>query len=831
MTHQTLPFQGSGEASAGGSGPEGFLQVFPAAAPPHWRTDDQLKDIRLEAFDLITFDVFDTLLMRRLHRPDEVFLLLGQRLLDLGLLKRGLSAEAFRLARIGAEARARETRAQAKGDREVDLEEIHAGLRGLVKDGVASAALEAALEGELVLVNPVVRSLLDEARAAGKATLLLSDMYLGSARITALLWAAGLDPGACGELLVSSDLKVTKRDGGLFKLVLDRPGAPPPDRILHIGDNPVADGTSPAALGIGTRLYTAITGPAQDLFSREELHAPGVAPELASLRRVLWNQAPGTDPRHRFWHRFGCTVLGPLLDGYAHWIVSTCQAEGISRVVALMRDGHTLGPLLQRAAGARGVALDVVPGWLSRRSVLFGTQPEPSDQSLSAIFQVDTFTVRELFSCLAGVTAPPEVAAWMDLRLAQCAYVRTEDGRDARAHLVALLLSRPFRSSLEAFFSAQRDLLLDYLAQLAGGQTRIAFVDIGFSGTIGRAVHDTLARQGSALEIVHLFGLGHLALGRHLDSGMDARCFAGGYGKDWDLLQRLLRSSVFLEELILGNHGSAKGYARDAQGRSRALRCPPELPMDELQDKAWCQEGIAQWQRAKFEAEGGRQEGSPSPTSLLRLLLRSVALPTAEEALRLGELTHDYGFGGGVRQRLCPESAAALLEAWGPSRFLACTASNFYTCGVPWPEGTVTRAHPLLLLERALRHGDGENGLSNEYLAPALRIFEEQPGPCLIYGASNLGQQALRLLRLLDVPVAGFLDRNPALWGTDLGGVRVHSPESAQALDFQAVMIGSILYAKSIVHDIRSGILGVRPGLALYSPFPDAAGRLEPWDS
>jgi len=806
-----------------------FLTTFPAAEPPHWRNDELLHDLDPGRYDLITLDVFDTLLLRRCRRPDEVFLRLGQRLIEQGLLREGLSSEAFRMARIDAEAAARARRQRTHGDPEVDLAEIHSGLSGLVRDVDASAALEFAVENEMVLANPVLRSCLESARAAGKPVRLLSDMYLGSARILALLKTAGIGPDSYDELLVSSDLKVAKHDGSLFRLLLDRPGTPAPGRILHIGDHPVADGSVPAALGIHTLLYSAITGPEADLFANEQVHSPGLLPEIASLRRALWRQLPSAEPRRRFWHRFGCCVLGPLLGAYADWVVTTCRQSGIQRVVALMRDGHTLMPLIQRAAQARGVDLQVVPGWLSRRSVFFGAQPAPTAQSLGAWFELDSITIGGLFALLGLAEVPSGLRPWTELYLCQCACQRTEDGRDVRALLLAHLTSAGILERVESFIGQQRELLMDYLDQLAGGARQVAFVDIGYSGTIGRAIHDALGWRGAGPGITHLFGIGHLSLGRHLAAGMDVRCYAGGFGQDWGIIQRTLRSSAFLEELLLGNHGSAIGYERQADGTVAAVCAPPDLPLAELQCKSWCQEGMAQWQAARVQADRCGPPVGPAPAGLLKLLLRSVELPTAEEARFIGEITHDYGSGGGSRRRLCPDEAAAMLAGSGPRLFLEQTASTYYLCGVPWPEGTVTRAEPYFLMERALRHGDGENGLSNEFLAPALRLFEEKPGPCLIYGASQQGRQAARLLRLLGVPMAGFLDRNPALWGTDLGGVRVHSPEEARTLAFEAVLIGSILYAASIAHDIHSGILGNRPGLQVYSPFPASVRRLERW--
>ena len=129
----------------------------------------------------------------------------------------------------------------------------------------------------------------------------------------------------------------------------------------------------------------------------------------------------------------------------------------------------------------------------------------------------------------------------------------------------------------------------------------------------------------------------------------------------------------------------------------------------------------------------------------------------------------------------------------------------------------VCRENPHFLVYRALRKNDNGYGSSNDFLYVALRVLEEKPGRCLIYGASELGRQANRLFRLLGIPVAGFVDRNPTLWGKIFDNAVVFSPAEAGSLEFDAVVIGSTLFAASIAKDIRNGVIGHKPELKLYS--------------
>ena len=69
---------------------------------------------RLAHFDVVSFDVFDTLLLRDVDRPEEVFSFVGAK----------LGYPDFRRLRVEAERRAREKKSRAPGAGEVTLSEI-----------------------------------------------------------------------------------------------------------------------------------------------------------------------------------------------------------------------------------------------------------------------------------------------------------------------------------------------------------------------------------------------------------------------------------------------------------------------------------------------------------------------------------------------------------------------------------------------------------------------------------------------------------------------------------------------------------------------------------
>ena len=186
---------------------------------------------RLAPFPAVTFDVFDTLLLRPLARPQDLFLLLEEALGVPGLAR----------MRRQAEEEARERKARAGLPREVTLGEIWAVLQEETGvDAGEGMARERDLEARCCQGDPYFTQRSTVLRRQGKTLGLLSDMYLEQATVQGLVEQAGF--GAFDFCLVSGEEGVSKGEGGLYRLAREklalfppptwgttpRPTAPPP---------------------------------------------------------------------------------------------------------------------------------------------------------------------------------------------------------------------------------------------------------------------------------------------------------------------------------------------------------------------------------------------------------------------------------------------------------------------------------------------------------------------------------------------------------------------------------------------------------------------------
>lgn len=165
---------------------------------------------------VVTFDVFDTLLWRRVLFPSDVFALLphGRARAWRGTVEAWVTAACRRLLR-----------------REPRLEDIYRFYR-------FDPAEELALEARLVRASPWCLELVRALLARGVTVAAVSDMYLSAAQVAHLLQAAGYPPL---RVFVSSEVNASKHAGGRLFPHVGQCLHTDPTRWMHVGDNRHAD--------------------------------------------------------------------------------------------------------------------------------------------------------------------------------------------------------------------------------------------------------------------------------------------------------------------------------------------------------------------------------------------------------------------------------------------------------------------------------------------------------------------------------------------------------------------------------------------------------------
>lgn len=282
-----------------------------------------LKD-KLEKYDIVSFDVFDTLILRKFVCPEDVFYLVQQK----------LEYPNFRKIRIEAEHIARRTRLEKYGDIEVSHEEIWEileGLTGINKE--VGMKLEWEAEIESCYANPYFLSLIDTLGKCNKPLVVCSDMYWGKEKIRELLMNCGYPNFA--EYFVSSDYRSSKNNGKLYEQIKNKYGYE--KSYIHIGDDEYADVTIANKRGIEGLLYHNV-----QKFGTK-FRACDMSPLMYSIYSGIVNGTICNGLEEKtLQYELGYIYGGILVTGYCQFIHRYVMEQQVDKILFLARDGEII---------------------------------------------------------------------------------------------------------------------------------------------------------------------------------------------------------------------------------------------------------------------------------------------------------------------------------------------------------------------------------------------------------------------------------------------------------------------------------------------------------
>ena len=87
--------------------------------------ENTIGKIKDNSIQLLSIDIFDTLLFRLVDQPKQIFSKIGKKAIQSNLLHNSIAVEEFTLLRIKAEQTSRKNSFKEKGHSEVTLEQIY----------------------------------------------------------------------------------------------------------------------------------------------------------------------------------------------------------------------------------------------------------------------------------------------------------------------------------------------------------------------------------------------------------------------------------------------------------------------------------------------------------------------------------------------------------------------------------------------------------------------------------------------------------------------------------------------------------------------------------
>lgn len=247
-------------------------------------------------YDVISFDVFDTLIIRDLSKPSDLFLY------EYGFMGKCLRIFAEMLAR------------KKKHNGEVTLDDIYKYLPFDIKR-------ELDFEKKICRANPLLFDFYNRIKDS-KKIVAISDMYLSSETISAILKDAGYD---IDIIYVSCDKGCNKETGKLFDKFIEDNNVNK-SKIIHIGDSLKSDYEGAKKAGIDSFLIEKH----KNNLSYRKINKKNY--ELNSFINHGLNDIE--DPIEKI----GYEVVGPIILGFCQWVHDRYLYYGFDKMFFLARD-------------------------------------------------------------------------------------------------------------------------------------------------------------------------------------------------------------------------------------------------------------------------------------------------------------------------------------------------------------------------------------------------------------------------------------------------------------------------------------------------------------
>ncbi len=360
---------------------------------PHSLAAGLIAELERTGVQTVSFDVFDTLIHRRVH-PDAVIWSTA-RWLKISLEALGHSTVVDPLeARNRAYAQLIGKKAELGLDMDVCLDElvlpwvdecVGKEFEGNVSLAEQLAVIECEYEQKSTFCNFEILNLVKKLKDRGIRLIYTSDMYLGAKYIDRILDDCGYK-GLFEAGYVSGDFALLKRTGRLFDAVLKIERLQP-NSLFHIGDNHISDGERPAERGIAAFIcdYKKMVHRQRRMeydYQRMKVDSKWMGVVSAQYSEAALAEIGAPE------EAYGRRVLGPIFMSFVHRIAERCKEEGIKHVYFVAREGYLLKQLFEKIA-----------------PIVFGTTLEQPKTHYLAISRLTTFLASMKNFSLREITA------------------------------------------------------------------------------------------------------------------------------------------------------------------------------------------------------------------------------------------------------------------------------------------------------------------------------------------------------------------------------------------------------------------------------------------
>ncbi len=412
---------------------------------------------RLSGYDVVSFDIFDTLIFRPFDQPTDLFMLLESEnhILD------------FARIRIEAEREVRRKNSVVNGNRECTLEDIYEIIEqrtGLnAKDGIHK---EVDAEIKMCRANPYMKHVFDILSAKGHRIILVSDMYLSQETIVRMLTKCGYRCECIEKIFISTEYSVSKSNGKIYKTV--KKYLSDGETVVHVGDHLEVDVKKAREYG-----FTAFHYPQCASFSRKS-RPSGMSVLIGSAYRgVVATHIYNGVRKYSAAYEHGFIYGGILALGFAGWIHRWAKLKNLDKLLFVSRDGK----IYMNVFNALYDDIETFYIYWSRIAHLNTCAEFSKDLYLQRFIRDKVksgeMTVGQLLDTLG-----------LENFRKRCSRYRIKSGQllsEENVRLIERMISEHWEEVL-ARCEPMKKFEIDYFKSVIGSSQRIGIVDVGWTG-------------------------------------------------------------------------------------------------------------------------------------------------------------------------------------------------------------------------------------------------------------------------------------------------------------------------------------------------------------
>jgi len=740
--------------------------------------NDIVRTISENDIKVVSFDLFDTLLYRRVAKPTAVFGLACQHAGSLTPIT--LADSEYEELRHVAEKKIRQQHTHG----EVTLTDIFKGMPLSPAQKSALMAAELQIESEVAFLDEKLTSIIETLIAQNVKVVFISDMYLLAEQVRETFFPAGSFLHQI-PMFMSCEYKASKASGSLFHAVKEALEIEYAS-WLHVGDNLLSDIKNAERLGI----KAVWVAPAIDhkMITLAEEKCFSAIPDCNAIRMLSCVHRPSDCVDDAF--ELGAFSWGALLLAFCDWVIDKTIAHKSGIILCIMREGEVFTPLINTRLEQRGIrGIDVKKFYVSRKSTLLPSIDLLSEHwmhdMLALFMKIRGYCIANLYRDLSlPVDALHQNYENLELRKADCMFHQGEN--------VLTVLSKTLSRHQETI----RNIVLQakaafhhYFEQNIGyDYNDCVVVDLGAGGTAQHQVECALDLNARA----NLLLLSNHRIYENLSTAYES--FIGAHNDNYQIRQLFSRSPECIEGFLLGDVGTTTGYDEFGQPV-----LGPSINANHKLVSAFF-EGV----KSFFDCFDKYGFTSLDERYVVSSLARYVRMPTEKESRIFTALLHEDNFGADNVYPVISDREVELVRQQGCEQVISNLEQydRWNKWLINWPQAIISLLDPTFLFRRqGLVFND-----NNQNIERLIAMLKERRWPeFTVCGGGIFFEQFYQAASAQALKVERIVDRKAEINGQyELCGLEVLSLKQALQSGSRKFAITSFAFKDEIAKNIIS---------------------------